>query len=68
MKNNVYNAIITEEDGIFVALNPEYDVVSQGETVESAVANLREALELYLEELRQPNEYRKSSYLTTFSI
>ena len=44
MKTLTYNAIITEEDGGYVALNPEYDIASQGETVDEALANLREAL------------------------
>ena len=37
-------------EGGFVALNPETGSTSQGETVEEAVANLREATALYLEE------------------
>ena len=37
-------------EGGFCALNPETDTVSQGETVEMAVTNLREAVELYFEE------------------
>ena len=42
-------AIIKREDNAFVALCPELDVASQGDTVESARENLREALELLLE-------------------
>ncbi len=38
------------EEGGFVALNPETGTVSQGETVEEAIANLREATALYIEE------------------
>lgn len=38
------------EEGGFVALNPETGTVSQGESIEEAFANLREAVELYLEE------------------
>jgi predicted RNase H-like HicB family nuclease len=37
-------------EGGFVALNPETGSTSQGDTVEEAIANLREATELYLEE------------------
>lgn len=44
-------AVLTPaEEGGYVALNPETGTSSQGETVEEAVANLREAVELYLEE------------------
>ncbi|MFP4310272.1 MAG: type II toxin-antitoxin system HicB family antitoxin [Desulfococcaceae bacterium] len=42
-------AIIEREDDGYVALCPELDIVSQGDTVESAKANLTEALELFFE-------------------
>jgi len=42
-------AIIQAEDGGFVALCPQLDVCSQGDTVEQARANLQEALELFFE-------------------
>lgn len=37
-------------EGGFTALNPETGTSTQGETVEEALANLREATELYLED------------------
>ena len=37
-------------EGWFTALNPETGTTSEGESIEEAVANLREATELYLEE------------------
>jgi predicted RNase H-like HicB family nuclease len=44
-------AVLTRaEEGGFVALNPETGTTTQGETVEEAVANLREATALYLSE------------------
>lgn len=42
-------AIIQAEPPGFVALCPELDVASQGDTVELALANLREAVELFYE-------------------
>jgi predicted RNase H-like HicB family nuclease len=42
-------------EGGFVALNPETGSTSQGETVEEAVANLRDATALYLEEFPLPS-------------
>jgi predicted RNase H-like HicB family nuclease len=42
-------AIIHREGDGFVALCPELDIASQGESVESARDNLREALELFFE-------------------
>ena len=44
-----YAAIIEEEDNLYVALCPELDIASQGETVEEARANLIEAIELFFE-------------------
>lgn len=42
-------AVLTHaEEGGFIALNPETGITTQGETVEEAVANLREATTLYL--------------------
>ncbi len=42
-------ALITREDSGFVALCPEVDVASQGQTVEEAKKNLTEAVELFFE-------------------
>ena len=44
-----FTAIIEPEDGGFVALCPELDIASQGDSDEAARANLKEALELFLE-------------------
>ncbi|WP_435110557.1 type II toxin-antitoxin system HicB family antitoxin [Nocardiopsis synnemataformans] len=43
------------ELGGYVARAVEVEVASQGETVEEAVANLREALELYFEDEQTPD-------------
>ena len=47
--NQRLTAVIHREGDGFVALCPELDVASQGDTVEGAQANLREALELFFE-------------------
>lgn len=48
-------AVLTPaEEGGFVAFNPETGTTTQGETVEEAVANLREATALYLSEFPLP--------------
>ena len=44
-----FTAIIEREDDGFVALCPELDVASQGDSIEEARANLQEALELFFE-------------------
>jgi len=65
----LYNAVITEENGGFVALNPETGVASQGTTVNESIINLQEALSLYLEEVNDPKFINESrSFLTTFSL
>jgi predicted RNase H-like HicB family nuclease len=48
-------AVLTQaEEGGFVALNPETGTTTQGETVEEAVANLRDATTLFLSEFPLP--------------
>jgi predicted RNase H-like HicB family nuclease len=42
-------AVIEREDDVYVALCPEYDIASQGATIEEARANLIEALTLFFE-------------------
>jgi predicted RNase H-like HicB family nuclease len=42
-------AIIEREGDGYVALCPDVDVASQGDTVDEARANLKEALELFFE-------------------
>jgi predicted RNase H-like HicB family nuclease len=44
-----FTAVIEREDDAYVALCPELDIVSQGDTVEEARSNLREAIELFFE-------------------
>lgn len=44
------SAVVWREEGIYTALCPELDVASQGKSVEEALMNLKEALELYLED------------------
>ncbi len=54
------------EEGGYVALNPETGTTTQGETVEEAVANLKEATALYLSEFRLPAPGHP--VITTFTI
>ena len=44
-----FTAILEREDDGFVALCPELDIASQGDTIEAARANLQEALQLFFE-------------------
>lgn len=52
MAERTFTAVIHKEDDLYVADCPEVGTVSQGHTVEEAVANLKEATELYLESFR----------------
>ncbi len=71
-KERQFSAVIEKEDDWYVSLCPELEVASQGRTVEAALANLREAVELYLEDnevrykLRQ--EPSTAPIVTTFSL
>ena len=50
MAQYTLTASIHKEDNLYVAQCVEIGTVSQGETVETALANLKEATSLYLEE------------------
>ncbi len=51
-----FTAIIRKGERQLVALCPELDVVSQGYTVEEALKNLKEAVDVYIEEMGIPEE------------
>jgi len=59
-------AVVHKEESMYVAQCPEVGTVSQGETLEEAVDNLKEATELYLEEF--PLDDMKRSFITTFEV
>lgn len=50
MENWTFTAVLHKEEDMYVAQCPEVGTASQGNTIEEAIANLREATELYLEE------------------
>jgi predicted RNase H-like HicB family nuclease len=58
MATAVYTAIIEREGDLYAALCPELDVASQGATVEEATANLKEAVQLFLD-CADPEELRR---------
>jgi predicted RNase H-like HicB family nuclease len=64
-------ATIWREDDGYVSLCSEFDIASQGNTVEEARSNLREAVELFFESAH-PNEIsqRLSSevYITPLEV
>lgn len=71
MRSRQFTAIIEREVDGFVALCPELDVASQGDTIEEARRNLQEAVELFLESA-DPSEVEErlhsEVYVTHFAL
>lgn len=65
MIKSSYTAILEREGDMYVALCPELDVASQGATVEEATANLKEAVELFLE-CADPDEILRRMHSEVF--
>ena len=62
-------AALHREEDWYIAQCLEVDVASQGQTIDEALANLAEAVELYLEEVDDPTGHITSTPLvTTFSL
>jgi len=64
MSIRTFTAVLHKEDDLYVAECPGVGTVSQGYTIEEAIANLKEATELYLEEF--PLEEISKPLMTTF--
>ena len=45
-----FSAVLWKEGKLQIAWSPELDIASQGKNVEDVLSNLREAIELYLED------------------
>ena len=58
-------AIIEREGDGYVSLCPELDIASQGETIETARANLQEAVELFFE-TADPREIERRRHTEVF--
>jgi predicted RNase H-like HicB family nuclease len=58
-------AIIEREGNGYVALCPELDVASQGDTIETARKNLQEAVELFFE-TADPTEIERRGHSELF--
>ena len=61
-----FTAVLHKEEDMYVAECPEVGTASQGETIDEAVSNLKEATELYLEEF--PIKEKRKTWLTTFEV
>lgn len=60
-----FTAVIKKGERQYVALCPELDVVSQGKTIEEAVKNLKEAVELHIEVMGLPEGVSDQEALVT---
>jgi predicted RNase H-like HicB family nuclease len=60
--------IIQRDDDWYVAKCLENSVASQGKTVEEAIDNLKEALELYYEDTPADQEKQKQMFVTTLEV
>ena len=60
--------IIWREDKWFVAYEPLTSVASQGKTLEEALNNIKEALELYLEETKEEIYPLERVMITTVDV
>lgn len=73
MKVSGFSAIVVPEGGSYSAWCPEVDVASQGRSVEEALANLKEALELHIEclgasELREIRKRQSTRLIATIEV
>ncbi|OGP52515.1 MAG: hypothetical protein A2Y65_10265 [Deltaproteobacteria bacterium RBG_13_52_11] len=71
MTHKQLTAIIEREGNGYVSLCPELDIASQGDTIEQARDNLKEALELFFE-TASPEEIKQrlhgEIYLTQVEV
>lgn len=65
-----FKAFITKEEDWYVARCPELHVTSQGETLEEATENLKEAVELYIESFgdEELREIKGEPIFTTIEV
>ena len=64
-------AIINKEEDMYVALCPELDIASQGNTIEEAKENLKEAVSLFLECASKEEiteRYSEDIYISTIEV
>jgi predicted RNase H-like HicB family nuclease len=64
MPIGTFTAVLHKEGNLYVADCPEVGTVSQGSTVEDAIANLKEATELHMEQF--PPEGSSRPLVTVF--
>lgn len=66
-----FNTVIEQEGEYFVARCVELGVISQGKTIEEAQENLKEAVDLYLEDVpvsEKKEMATKHPFITSFDL
>ncbi|WP_016951843.1 type II toxin-antitoxin system HicB family antitoxin [Anabaena sp. PCC 7108] len=66
-----FTVIIEKEDNGYVSLCPELDIASQGDSIEEAKDNLKEAIELFLELASPPeikNRLKSEIFITNLEV
>ena len=63
-----FNVILTSEPPWYVAKCPDNNVASQGRSIEEALGNLKEALELYYEDGEEIPRPLPPAFLTTLEV
>jgi predicted RNase H-like HicB family nuclease len=56
--DRLFTAIIERDDDAYVALCPELDIASQGRSIEDALSNSKEAVDLFFQ-AADPREIRE---------
>lgn len=64
----ICSVILTEEENWIVATDTTTGIASQGKTNKEALANLKEALELYYEDIPKKDRITYPTMLTTLEV
>lgn len=62
---HTFTAAVHQEEDWYVAQCLEVDVASQGQTIQEALANLADAVGLYLDEVAEPFQHITATPLVT---
>ena len=71
MSTQTFTAIVQKDQDGWISLCPELDVASQGDSIEEAKSNLREAVELFLETASRgevEQRLRTETYLSQLEV
>lgn len=60
-----FSSIVWREEDLYVAWCPDLDITSQGKSIEESLENLKEAIELYLEDEEATIPKKKTTTIVT---